>query len=83
MRSAAPSSTTAAAQLSEPTDSVTLMDHDNYVVAAFTFGSFREYVTDIVSLDEAQKFVTDPPDWYGPLRAQDSLRIYELIEVDR
>lgn len=54
----------------------------NYVVASFTFGSFREFVTDMLELEEAREWIAQPPDWYGPLRQQDSLRIYELVEVD-
>lgn len=53
-----------------------------YAVAAYTFGSFRDFVMDPGTLEEAQEFVANPPDWYGSLREQDSLRIFELVEVD-
>lgn len=55
---------------------------EQYVVVAFTFGSFRDFQTDPMTLDEAHAFVADPPDWCKP-RPQDSLRIYELTEVER
>lgn len=56
--------------------------HGDYVVAMFTMGSFREFVTDPGTLDEAMEFVADPTECHRP-RPQDSLRIFELSEVDR
>lgn len=53
-----------------------------YVVALYTMGSFREFVTDPVTLEEAREFVADPPRPWHPLRPQDSLRVFELEVVD-
>lgn len=53
----------------------------DYVVGTFTMGSFKEWCTDPGTLDEAREFVADPPEVWAP-RPQDSLRIFELVEVD-
>ncbi|WWT39718.1 hypothetical protein [Microcystis phage Mwe-JY05] len=52
-----------------------------YVVAMFTMGSFRQFVTDPGPLDEAKAFVADPPEYSRP-RPQDSLQIFELTTVE-
>lgn len=52
-----------------------------YVVALHTFGSFHGFASDPLELEEAKAFVADPPDIWRP-RPQDSLDIYELVEVE-
>ena len=50
-----------------------------FVVAEYTFGSFRQFVTDPVTIEEALEIVANPS---APWRPQDSFRIFELVEYE-
>lgn len=52
-----------------------------YVVAEYTFSSFRGFADDPGTLEEARAFVADPPSIHRP-RPQDELVIFELVPVD-